>query len=421
MLLIWSAHVERATALRKVCGLSLVKRAALAGEAAGFERIAVAVLPGDADAFTAELTDARFHRSPEVFEIASAPAAQLAHLSKIWPGREIAVALVDRVFTGPTLKALAAPLGGDELGRVVAGPAPDAPWSGLARVRMADLGAVPSDGEATGAQAIAALGRSGGEGAGSIVTASEGVAWRRVAGPGDVREAETVLLRALVKAADGVISRHVNRKISLFLSRRLSRTSVLPNHVTAAVFLVGVASGPLAFFLGGYAGFALGALCYYVSAILDGCDGEISRLKYQGSPLGAWLDTVVDDTVCLSYLLGMYPRLALDAGGAFWWWMGGVGVLFYLLTVLPRYWVMATRLKSGDFQKLAAKRKPAPKELTALGRAVEAVRSVIFRTDFLPFYAFATAAVGFVPAFAIPFALGSVASAVDTAMTILEK
>jgi phosphatidylglycerophosphate synthase len=413
MLLIWSAHVEREIAFRKVCGLTLVKRAALAGEAAGFERVAVAVLPGQADAFTAELADARFRRAPEVFEIASAPSAQLSHLSKLWREEEIAVALVDRVFTGPALKALAAPLAEGERCRAVGGDDPGAIWSGLVRVRRADLGAVPIEGEVTLAQASAAFG-------GAAVVA-DGVAWRRVAGPEDLREAETILLRALVKAADGVISRHVNRKISLFLSRRLSRTGVLPNHVTAVVFLVGAASGPLAFFVGGYAGFALGALCYYLSAILDGCDGEISRLKYQGSPLGAWLDTVVDDTVCLSYLLGIYPRLALDAGGAFWWWVGGFGVLFYLLTVLPRYWIMATRLKSGDFQKLAAKRKPEAKELTAFGRAVQAVRNVIFRTDFLPFYAFVTAAVCFVPAFALPFAVGSIASAVDTAMTILEK
>lgn len=412
MLLVWAGHADRAQALRPICGLSLVKRAALAGQAAGFGRIAVAVRPGDADAFTAELADARFRVAPAVFEIADAPAAQLRHLGALWTEDELAVVLADRVFTGPTLRALAEPLGEGERCRLAGGGDRSGPWSGLLRVRRADLAAAPVEGEPDEDGAVAALGAA---------VVRDGVAWRRVAGPGDVSGAETILLRSLVKDADGVISRNVNRKISLAISRRLSRTRVRPNHVTAVVFLVGAASGPLALFLGGYAGVALGALCYYASAILDGCDGEISRLKYQGSPLGAWLDTVVDDAVCLSYILGLYPRLALDAGGAFWWWAGGAGVLFYLLTVLPRYWVMARRLGSGDYQKLAAKRRPAPGELTRLGRIAQGVRDVIFRTDFLPFYAFATAAVGFAPAFALPFAIGAVASAVDTAMTVWKR
>ncbi|MBN2529738.1 MAG: CDP-alcohol phosphatidyltransferase family protein [Deltaproteobacteria bacterium] len=227
----------------------------------------------------------------------------------------------------------------------------------------------------------------------------------------NVGPVETTLLKSLVKDADGVVSRNINRKISLFISKRLARYSVVPNQVTAVVFLIGILSGPLAFFMNSYWGFTLGALCYYVSAILDGCDGEISRLKYLGSPFGAWMDTVVDDLVGLSYILGLYGRLALDTDSMLWTVVGATTISMYMLTILPRYWVMA-RNGSGDFQKLAAQKKP--KEIRGFMKVVEGVRNVIFRTDFLPFFAFVTAASGFVLAFAIPFAAGSLASAIDS-------
>jgi len=237
----------------------------------------------------------------------------------------------------------------------------------------------------------------------------------RVTDDVSARAAERALMLSLYKDQDGVISRHLNRKISTFISRRLARTSVRPNHVTAVVFLVGVCSGPLAY-LGTYLGFAAGAFCYWFSAVLDGCDGELARLKYLGSPLGAWLDTVVDDLVCFSYVVGMYLALARGADHPGWLWLGAGGVAFYLLTILPRYYIMAARLGSGDYQKLAKKARPASG--SAIARLALAIRDVIFRTDFLPFYALVTAAVGFVPAFAVPFALGSAASAVDTLITL---
>ena len=228
------------------------------------------------------------------------------------------------------------------------------------------------------------------------------------------RRAEQALMQSLKKAADGIVSRYLNRRISTFISKRLARTPVRPNHITAVVFLVGVLSGPFAF-LGTPLGFALGGLCYWLSAVLDGCDGEISRLKYQGSPLGAWLDTVVDDLACLSFISGMYPALSRNAGHPYWLYLGGVAVLFFLLTILPRYIVMA-RYGSGDFQKLAKATRPEnPGALSAL---VLGLRDIVFRTDFLPFAGMVTAVIGHPEIFALPFALGTLASAVDSLLTL---
>lgn len=233
----------------------------------------------------------------------------------------------------------------------------------------------------------------------------------RVTSDEAARSAEKSLIRSLTKDADGVVSRNLNRKISTAISRRLVRFPIHPNHITAFVLLVGICSFPFAA-AGTYLGFVLGGFCYWFSAVLDGCDGEVSRLKHLGTPLGAWLDTVVDDVVGLAYAGGMYLGLARGAEHPYWGWIGGAAVAFYLLTILPRYYVMATRLGSGDYQRLAKQTRPS--EARGARRAALALRDVVFRTDFLPFAAFVTALVTAVPIFAVSFAVGAVASAADS-------
>ncbi len=240
--------------------------------------------------------------------------------------------------------------------------------------------------------------------------------WKnRVTDEPSARQAERTLIRSLHKTADGVISRNLNRRISTAISRRLAPLPIRPNHITAVVLLIGLASGPLAS-AGTYMGFAAGAFCYWLSAVLDGCDGEIARLKFMGTRLGAWLDTVVDDVVGLSYVAGMFVGLSARASHPYWTWIGVWAIGFYLLTLLPRYYIMASRSGSGDYQKLAARTRPEPRH--GVGRAVLWMRDVVFRTDFMPFAALVTALLGVVQAFAVPFALGSVASCIDSFSTL---
>jgi hypothetical protein len=57
-----------------------------------------------------------------------------------------------------------------------------------------------------------------------------------------------------------------------------------------------------------------GALLVQVQSILDGCDGELSRLTYVRSRLGEWLDQVIDDLVNLGFFLA--TGLALVRSGS---------------------------------------------------------------------------------------------------------
>ncbi len=232
----------------------------------------------------------------------------------------------------------------------------------------------------------------------------------------DIKHCEKIILAGLVKDADGIISRNINRKISLFFTRKLANGSTTPNQVTAVVFLLGICSGPAIIAIGGYWGFLAGALLYYLSAIVDGCDGELSRLKFLGTPLGAWLDTVVDDTVGLSYLIGLYLVLQLQT--PFWGWVGLTTVFFYFLTLIPRYYVLAVYLGTGDYQKLSGS-KLRPKNINGFTRIIYILEDIICRIDFIAFAAFFMALCNLSYIFALFFAIGSVGAAIDSLKTFI--
>lgn len=115
-------------------------------------------------------------------------------------------------------------------------------------------------------------------------------------------QAEDLLLAALLKGTDGLISRTINRRISLRVTRSLLETGLTPNQMTVVAAVFGLAAIAVVA-LGGASWFIPGALLLQIQSILDGCDGEISRLKYIRSRLGEWLDQVVDDVVNLGFFM----------------------------------------------------------------------------------------------------------------------
>jgi phosphatidylglycerophosphate synthase len=112
----------------------------------------------------------------------------------------------------------------------------------------------------------------------------------------EVGAAERWLLRSLIKANEGFMSRHVERRISLALTRWLVRTPATPNMITAISVGIGLFGAP--FFLSPDPLFqVVGALLFLAHSILDGCDGEIARLKFLESRGGAVLDFWGDNFV----------------------------------------------------------------------------------------------------------------------------
>ncbi len=142
--------------------------------------------------------------------------------------------------------------------------------------------------------------------------------------------------RALVKscrkpmAIDGPVCLAVGRPLSGWLTTFLVETRVSPNVVTGASLLLGLAAAVVAA-LGSWRALGIGATLLFGSFVLDNCDGEIARTKYQGSRFGAWFDIYADFAVNEAFLLGM--GVGLWRTLHHWVWMALAGYAFVVTSL----------------------------------------------------------------------------------------
>lgn len=140
------------------------------------------------------------------------------------------------------------------------------------------------------------------------------------------KKAETKLLDTLKKPSDGPISRYLNRPISTRVTRHLLRTDITPNYVSFFSFILAML-GALFFFLGGYINLIVGAILAQVSSVIDGCDGEIARLKFQETDFGAWFDAVLDRYADAFLLFGLTYYVYFLSGNLLYLFIGFLAII----------------------------------------------------------------------------------------------
>jgi phosphatidylglycerophosphate synthase len=121
----------------------------------------------------------------------------------------------------------------------------------------------------------------------------------------EISEAKLVAALAFqTKERDGFLARHLDRRVSRFISKRLAHTRVRPNQITLFGTTIGLAG---AFFLSrpGYWPQLIGSLLFLFFAVIDGVDGEVSRLRLQNSRFGYYLDMITDNIVNVSIFAGI--------------------------------------------------------------------------------------------------------------------
>ncbi len=177
-----------------------------------------------------------------------------------------------------------------------------------------------------------------------------GCFWIDVDDEAAFRRAEDALLHRLRgKISDGPVAARLNRPLSMRLSRYLVRYPVTPNQISLFSFLLSVLA-TLLLLQGGRLTLALGGLLAQVASVIDGCDGEVARLKYMQSDYGAWFDAVLDRYSDALLLFGLtIHRYAVAP--AFWLlWIGFAAIIgsFMLSYTADKYdRMMAARLPAS--------------------------------------------------------------------------
>jgi len=110
-------------------------------------------------------------------------------------------------------------------------------------------------------------------------------------------------LRRATEETDGPIAL-LDRAVSTRLSRLLVRTPLRPNHITTIGTTIGLL-GAWALASGTHAYAMLGTLLFWVAVILDGCDGEVARLKLQETRFGYLFDVTTDNIVHAAVFVGL--------------------------------------------------------------------------------------------------------------------
>lgn len=229
--------------------------------------------------------------------------------------------------------------------------------------------------------------------------------WQAITRPEDCGSAERKLDRWLVKPTDGIFAR-MNRRVSIPISRQLIKLPITPNMVSMFTLGLSLVAGGF-FALGGYWNSLSGALLGVLGSILDGCDGEVARLKLQVSDFGCWLDSICDYLYYFVTFVGIIVGAARSTGDPH---MIGWGIAIFAGALLT--FIMAgigRKRLSGNRpeQYLEVWQKNAESQSSGLLLRMARQTEFIVRRCFLPYLLLVIAAMNLMHALIYMVAFGA--------------
>ena len=225
----------------------------------------------------------------------------------------------------------------------------------------------------------------------------------RIVTSDDLTAAERTIRRSIFKDTDAKIARF-NRRMSVPISVVLMRTPLTANQLSVVLVAMGLYSAWL-FSIGHYWTGVLGAFISLAASVLDGCDGEIARLKYQESALGCWIETVGDYSYYVAIFVGLTVGAARQTAWPGFHWIGllalvGTVVTFALLIYLR------SRITAGRPEKLHTIARARYRAEGLWSRLIWRVSFVATRAA-MPYGIMALALVNGLPAIVVLAAVGA--------------
>ena len=330
----------------RLAGLPLVERVLLPARRAGYTRILVWLPDGACSGAPGPRLRRLLRSFGEVVTVATREDQWREALAHLDPGEAVTAIGAGTVVSTALLEdARDLPVVAGGVRDVPAGPGYRV--SGVLRL-AADTAASPA-----AVLALFAERRHRGEPLPSGEDVSNGLARLalRITTPGDLPAAERTIRRASYKDTDANVARF-NRRMSLPISIALIPTPLTANQLSVMLVALGFYSAWL-FSIGHYLAGVLGAFLSLAASVLDGCDGEIARLKYQESNLGCWIETFGDYSYYIAIFTGLTIGAVRQTGWEGFYWVGatalGGTLLAFALLIYLR-----TRITAGQPEKLHA-------------------------------------------------------------------
>jgi phosphatidylglycerophosphate synthase len=222
--------------------------------------------------------------------------------------------------------------------------------------------------------------------------------------PADLEAAEHTIRQSSYKMTDAKIARF-NRRMSLPISIALMPTPLTANQLSIMLVAIGFYSAWL-FSTGHYLAGVVGAFLSLAASVLDGCDGEIARLKYQESALGCWIETFGDYSYYIAIFVGLTVGAVRQTHYEAFYWIGGLALGGTLLAFALLIY-LRSRITAGQPEKLhAIARDRFRAESSFWSRIVWRVSFVATRAA-MPYGIMAFALVGALPGIVILAAIGA--------------
>jgi phosphatidylglycerophosphate synthase len=108
------------------------------------------------------------------------------------------------------------------------------------------------------------------------------------------------------------------RPVAFLLVRVIYRTEITPNQISLIAIVMGIFAGYF-YSLGQPLYFTVGALFFLAFNILDCSDGQLARLKKNGTPVGRIIDGISDYIATVAVYLGILFGFSLRSDDHFYW------------------------------------------------------------------------------------------------------
>jgi len=103
------------------------------------------------------------------------------------------------------------------------------------------------------------------------------------------------------------------RPLAFLLVISVYKTKIKPDHLTLAAMIMGI-SGGFFYSFGSYPGCIIGALFYLLFNVLDCSDGQLARIKKNGTSFGRLLDGIADYIAAIAIYVGIAVGYSSNPG-----------------------------------------------------------------------------------------------------------